>query len=373
VPEVPAHEKVLVDAAFLDDTNHGVQGCDACHGGDPQGEARADAHLGLVADPTVGDGGPCKVCHIQIAELSARSLHTTMRGIRHSLVARSGGATLVPPLETAFNNHCSRCHSSCGNCHISTPAAAGGGLLAGHKVKKTPPMTNVCSACHGSRVTDEYKGQNAGLPADLHYFRGMQCTACHSGAEMHGEGADGVTSRYQVTSAPRCTDCHPDDTAFGEEMAHQVHREADGTPLLSCQVCHSVTYKNCSSCHVSLTDEGAAIYEVNAPSHESLMTFKIGLNPSRDALHPEKWVPVRHAPGDPLDYAFYGEGLLTSFDAEPTWHLATPHNIQRVTPQNGGCTATCHGVRELFLGPGDLAPYEVDANAHVVVPDEALP
>ena len=120
-------------------------------------------------------------------------------------------------------------------------------------------------------------------------------------------------------------------------------------------------------------DNGAAVYEVNAPSHESLMTFKIGKNPAPDALHPAKWVVVRHVPIDPDNYAYYGAGLLTSFNARPTWRLATPHNIQKVTAQNASCTASCHGKRELFLAPADLATYEVSANASVVVSDTELP
>ncbi|MGM0574118.1 MAG: hypothetical protein ACQEXJ_00090 [Myxococcota bacterium] len=373
MPEVPAHEKVLVDSSFLDDPNHGSLGCVGCHGGDPDAETRAEAHVEMSPDPTVGDGGVCADCHGDIAEFNANSLHTTLAGIRQSIAVRSGGGELPHELDQAFDNHCASCHSSCGNCHVSVPKSAGGGLLAKHQFKKTPPMTLVCTACHGSRVADEYKGNNEGVSADLHYFRGMQCADCHSGAEMHGVEAGDVTHRYDVAAAPKCGDCHPDDGAFNEVAAHSVHRDGDGQNLLSCQVCHSSTYKNCSSCHVSINDEDKAVYEVNPPNHESYMTFKIGLNPKRDDLHPAKWVPVRHVPIDPDNYAFYGDDLLTSFDARSTWRMATPHNVQRVTPQNDNCNDSCHGNRALFLSPDDLADYEIDANADVVVSDEEMP
>lgn len=326
----------------------------------------------MIPDPSKAAAAISCSCHDDKVTLSATSLHTNLAGLSHSLAVRSGGGALSGTMQTVFGNHCSRCHSTCGDCHISVPAAAGGGLLARHQVRATPSMNLVCTACHGSRVGDEYKGLNAGFPADTHYNAGRQCTYCHTGAEMHGEGAAGVTHRYQVTSAPRCDDCHPDDAAFRGTIAHTMHRDATDALELACQVCHAVPYKTCSGCHVSLDAAGKPVFEVNAPTHESVMTFKIGYNPRQDALHPQRWVTVRHVPAAPDDYDFYGLGLSSTFDAAPTWVLATPHNIQRSTPQNEGCTS-CHGQRDLFLGPADLAPAEVFANEAVVVPDDQLP
>lgn len=370
MPEVPAHEKVLVSDSFLTDPNHGKATCVSCHGGDAAAATRKLAHVGMVSDPTVTGAAKGCSCHADTVAKNEKSLHTTLAGIRHSFAARNGG-TMGAKHETAFKNHCSRCHGSCGDCHVSVPAAAGGGLLDKHRFKKSPPMALVCTACHGSRVGDEYRGQNAGVAADAHYNKGMQCTGCHTGGELHGEGAATATHRYQVTSAPKCSTCHPDNSAFKATFAHTRHRTTAGQLKLSCQVCHSVTYKNCSSCHVKL-EGGKAIYEVNAPSHESLMTFKIGLNPAPDALHPEKWILVRHVPADPADYDYYGPNLLSTFAVAPTWRLATPHNIQRKTPQNADC-AGCHGQRKLFLATSDLQTYETAANAGVVVPDTAVP
>jgi thiosulfate/3-mercaptopyruvate sulfurtransferase len=77
-------------------------------------------------------------------------------------------------------------------------------------------------------------------------------------------------------------------------------------------------------------------------------------------------VPLRHVPIDPESFAFYGEDLMPSFDALPTWKYATPHNIQRNTPQTENCDA-CHGNAELFLSADDLLPYEIEANSGVIV------
>ena len=59
----------------------------------------------------------------------------------------------------------------------------------------------------------------------------------------------------------------------------------------------------------------------------------------------------------------------------PTWQYATPHNIQKHTPQNASCDA-CHGHRELFLTPeyadsliqeGLMFEEEIQANDGVFV------
>ena len=82
---------------------------------------------------------------------------------------------------------------------------------------------------------------------------------------------------------------------------------------------------------------------------------------------------------DPDTFAFYGDDILSNFDAAPTWKYATPHNVIRQIklpedavpdspPQARSCNS-CHGHEELFLGSGDLEPAEVAANAPVIVID----
>jgi thiosulfate/3-mercaptopyruvate sulfurtransferase len=98
------------------------------------------------------------------------------------------------------------------------------------------------------------------------------------------------------------------------------------------------------------------------------MLFKIGLNPLQSPDRPWKYVPLRHVPIDPDSFAYYGENLLPNFDALPTWKYATPHNIQRNTPQTETCDS-CHGNAEFFLTTDDLEYYEREANRNVVVDD----
>jgi thiosulfate/3-mercaptopyruvate sulfurtransferase len=104
----------------------------------------------------------------------------------------------------------------------------------------------------------------------------------------------------------------------------------------------------------------------------SEMAFKIGLNPIQGPDRPWKYVPVRHVPIDPESFAYYGQDLLSNFDALPTWKYATPHNIQRVTPQAESCNA-CHGSAEFFLTADDVLPEELEANREVIVEDVPPP
>ena len=77
-------------------------------------------------------------------------------------------------------------------------------------------------------------------------------------------------------------------------------------------------------------------------------------------------MPVRHVPVDPESFAFYGEDLLPNFNDQPTWRYATPHNIQRNTPQTESCN-NCHGNADIFLTADKVLPEELDANAGVIV------
>ncbi len=68
-------------------------------------------------------------------------------------------------------------------------------------------------------------------------------------------------------------------------------------------------------------------------------------------------------------YAYYGENLLPNFDARETWTYATPHTIQRRTPQTESCNS-CHGNASLFLTEDFVrrkAPDELEANRNVIV------
>jgi thiosulfate/3-mercaptopyruvate sulfurtransferase len=351
-----AWEKVYIsDETFLDSI-HGQMGCITCHGGASGIEDKEAAHEGVVREPdSVTQCGPC---HTDTVLADQSSLHSVLAGYETVLAARSA-PDKMPQIEEMMGNHCTTCHTSCGQCHVSSPTNLGGGLTEGHQFKKIPPMNLTCTGCHGSRIENEYKGKNRPVPADTHWIKGgMPCFACHSADEMHGKLGE-FDHRYDGPPTPSCqeADCHP-DVAPGDGIANHTdaHFEA-----VSCQVCHSTTYKNCYSCHVA-QQEGVPFFKIEP----SVMDFKIGLNTLQSDDRPWKYVPVRHVPVDPESFAYYGEDLLPNFDALPTWKYATPHNIQRNTPQTESCDS-CHGNAEVFLTADDVLPEELEANKGVVV------
>ena len=353
-------EKVLVDNETFSQTTHGKKSCTDCHSGVQSPEKDA-AHEGMIASPSAMPDKYCAECHQEQTSTYASALHSTQAGYWTAINARSAPEN-HPALEGMFTNHCATCHTTCGECHVTQPKNVGGGLFTGHVFEKTPPMTRSCTACHGSRVGNEYLGKNEGIAGDVHFREGrMNCVKCHEGADLHGtaDATAAANHRFSGAEDPKCVDCHPTAAPGGDENPmHQAHGEK-----LSCQVCHSVTYTSCDNCHVAVSEtSGKPFFETDATYH----TFLIGRNPTQSEDRPYTYTPVRHVPASPTGYDFYGENLLPNFDARPTWVYSTPHNIQRNTPQNASCQA-CHGNADLFLTADKVNESELAANASVIV------
>jgi len=355
-------EKVLVNNETFSQTTHGKQTCTDCHSG-VQSPEKDVAHEGLIASPSSMPEQYCSECHAEQTETYPFALHSTQEGYWNAINARSTPED-HPALEEMFGNHCSSCHTTCGECHVSQPKNVGGGLFTGHVFEKTPPMTRSCTACHGSRVGNEFLGKNEGFPGDVHFREArMNCVKCHEGSDLHGSATDAASAdshRYAGTEDPKCVDCHPTTLPGGDENPmHQSHGDT-----LSCQVCHSISYTSCDSCHVAVSEKsGKPFFETQA----TYLTFLIGRNPNPTEDRPYLYVPVRHVPADPNSYDYYGENLLSNFNALPTWVYATPHNIQKNTPQNSACE-NCHGGKaDLFLTSDKIKPEELEANLSVVV------
>ena len=357
-----AWEKLFVGGEFLTSI-HNAQNCIGCHGGVDNTWDMEAAHQDLVRDPLQNEDRVCSVCHVDASEVVADSLHRVLNGYYTALKTR-GADFEDSGMQQAFDNHCATCHATCGQCHISRPNFTDGGLIQEHKVKQIASSKDTCEACHGTRVSNEYKGKNEGVEASVHYLEaGMACVDCHEVGDMHGDGTD-YAHRYDGAADPDCLDCHAEvASAQGQIEQHDIHL---GT--VECTVCHvSGAYKSCYNCHVGVDDNGLAYYKTD----ESQMTFKIGRNALQSEERPWEYVLVRHVPVVPDTFAFYGEDLLPTFDGAPTWKYATPHNIQRVTPQNQSCD-NCHDNPTLFLMADDVDPTERQANAAVIV-DEVPP
>jgi len=366
------YEKVYIDTDFLDEDEdvHGQISCVTCHGGDPEADEREKAHIGLINTPTDPDPGKaCGECHADIVAKNGTNLHFSLSPFKTKIYKRASADPAVrDKIDTAMDNHCMTCHSSCGQCHVSRPKSVEGGLIEGHLFQKTPPVDTNCTSCHGSRIGKEFHGENKGVKPDIHHFKKrMACKACHTGDEMHGTGKEHF-DRYEVTNRADCEECHalgtlgkkPEEKKSGkyrEHPSHFIHKDK-----VSCQVCHSGSYKNCYNCHVGKDKAGLTYFKTDPAK----MAFKIGLNTNPTPDRPEKYVTVRHIPVSPKLFDYYVKDALTGVDQAPTWKLATPHNIQPKTPQNEECLA-CHGNNDLFLSANDVDSWEIEANQEVFV------
>lgn len=352
--------KVLVSRGFLS-TTHGALACESCHGGNPASLEKTVAHAGFEPMPSVNrPEKACGDCHAEIVATAKGSLHATLATFPRVLAKRADKASWAH-VEQARKNHCTACHTSCGGCHVSRPAFAGKGFVKGHDFQRRSDPINQCTACHGSRVGNEFYGQR-GL-GDVHASRGMDCVPCHGAREMHAAAPADLPGRYHLKEMPRCTGCH-EDLEYGSVREHAIH-----LGKVQCQVCHSQTYVNCYECHTAKDAEGIPYFQ----TRRDVEGMKIGLNP--DAKAPGagyRYVLVRHVPSYPGMFDFYGKGALANFGAVPTWKRDSPHNVQRRTWQAASCNH-CHGNRALFLSGADLLDYEKAANAKVVVPDGKVP
>jgi thiosulfate/3-mercaptopyruvate sulfurtransferase len=397
---VEQYPSVLTNASV-----HAGRDCTTCHGGDNTANSRLLAHVSGFA--AIATAETCDSCHSTIVASAANGLHTTLGGYNTILMQR-GFDINDPDSAARFEAQCTKCHTAvvtgasaataCGQCHISVPATAGGGLISGHSFNQTPSMDNNCSACHGSRVKDEYYGLNNALlernkavfaadspwdgdlklAPDVHKTAGLTCMNCHSdaaqsGDEMHGVGhpLPDVGDRYDVSTAPQCTDCHgsAQDTAFNSVSMHGI---PDHINSMDCQVCHALPYKNCFSCHTDVSAEGLGFFRINGedPTHadcriavptaatDALMTFQAGKNPRFGEVGMKEYGVLRHVPVDKDVFQYSGvnapivDGIIPPTDgipatvdmgSLPTWKYATPHTIARSTPITSAC-GNCHGA-----------------------------
>ncbi len=355
MPPMAAWERVWIDAETYSQDLHSLINCTQCHGGQAVNDMTL-AHTDMNERPAQ-NAETCGSCHTDVTPASLNSLHSTLAGYDTALYERSVPEN-HPVLEDMEASHCNECHTTCGDCHISQPFSVGGGLLDGHNYVETPPMSQTCTACHGSRVKNEYFGLNEGFPSDVHFRNRMSCSDCHTADEIHGIGIT-ADHRYDGVAEPSCESCHQDEIGVGSGIEqHEIH----GTEILSCQSCHSIEYTNCTNCHVEQTDDGVPFFSVE--SHD--MGFYLGRNDLQGAERPYRYVTVRHVPIDRDSFSFYGDNLLPNFDNRPTWMLATPHNIQRNTPQNATCDS-CHGNDALFLTIDKVVESERAANINIIV------
>ncbi len=360
------------------DKHFELRSCVDCHGGDNTKPNNQElAHAGLVLDPseTLDGDNVCAECHDGITETFANSMHQQLWGEKKWVALRSGVNSFdqcPQSTQEGWQKDCYSCHATCGDCHVAVPNSAGGGFpkFKNHRFYKTPDQEDNCTACHGSRIGHDFEN-------DVHSEMFFNCMDCHSKEEMHAAVEEG-TDRYHYDLLPTCDEsgCHEVDGELETvNNYHSTHYDD-----MSCYVCHSQPYNNCTSCHVGVEAYGS--------DYEVVEDFKIGLNPletTGDQRSEYKYVTLRHIPIDPESYANWGpeSESLPDYDKYPTWKYTTPHNIQRFTARtdtSGGkqCWESCH-TKEGFGDPENAKyflsrdfiqqnwPEEVEANENVVV------
>lgn len=348
---MPLWQQVLVDTAFLDDV-HAKPGCIACHGGTPNTVDFADAHRGLRPQASAQPDKACGSCHVGVAKQGRSSLHHMQWGIQKALTVH--GADLTNPVTAkAYAKKCTTCHASCSDCHVNRTKQAGGGLAAGHAFSAQGFDGNACTSCHGQTAGAESTGAHEGIQGDFHTALGMTCTSCHTSATTFHSGKPGV-GMLDGRPEPACTDCHPQAAKPGGPiLEHTIH-----SSTVQCQVCHAAGPYTSFDDYATLGKTGAV---------SETLAFKIGRNPLQSEQRPWNYVLLRQVPITAGTFETVGKDLLPLAGEGPAWMLATPHNMQRSTPQNQSCNA-CHGQETLFLTAKDVAPEAVEANRSVIVP-----
>ena len=349
----PYDRVVLTGEGYADFKNsvHGKLGCVTCHNGVDFADNKDQAHSGnFISSPSLYAEEKCATCHPDVVTRTKNSTHEQGWGQKSMISLRYGTGTgpeafdaLPEELKEGYKANCQSCHGTCADCHITRPAAGGGGLASGHKFTKTPDMRKNCTTCHVSRGGHAYYGEGIGTVPDVHLTSaGFTCMDCHSKNEIHGDG-NYYDQRYKTQLKPECVDCHND--IENSNTYHTMHFDS-----FNCQTCHSQDYNNCGSCHIH--EEGARV-----PAH---LKFKIGMNPIPETK-PYKLATLRQSLMAPDSWSHYGVENLADFNVRPSYKYTTPHNIIRWTKRTIAdslidnrhplCAQACHIIKD---GDGNL-------------------
>jgi thiosulfate/3-mercaptopyruvate sulfurtransferase len=385
-PHYEPYDRVYLGGSGYDDfmaSGHYNIGCTNCHGGVGDTGDKYEAHSGdWTGEPSADYADNCGTCHKEITDNFTTSIHNGT-GQKRKVAMRHGGSSsadwenLSEEHKAGYNQKCSTCHGTCGNCHITRPALGGGGLAKGHMFNgyeeedEKLNMVNICITCHSSRGGHAFLGEHPDTEPDVHQQAGFVCLDCHDGHELHGDG-EPVEQRYAYSDLPNCENCHGD--LSGSNDYHSKHYDD-----FSCYVCHSQDYNNCGQCHIG--GEGALIGHYQ--------DFKLAINPIPDVKsgYNSDVTLVRRTLAWQENWKEYGVEEYANFDVFPTYNYTTPHNILKWTSRTEGdvdgmgCnTSDCHLKvtatdtvnKELYLFKSDLLEWEMQATEWITM-DEHIP
>jgi hypothetical protein len=321
----------------------------------------------MMRDPSANAEMNCNgaACHGSIVERNHTSMHSQLWGEKYKVALRAGFSSwdaCPQTLKTRYEAECTSCHTTCGQCHVSRPNSVHGGFLDSHRFQRVPDVENNCTACHGSRIGNDFNGHVENdvhiTEPDIHNEQGYDCFFCHQ-EDLHGNGASDaeIKTRYETPDLPQCVDCHgltQDDNLY--HTAHWPSEDSDAAGL-SCHVCHSQSYTSCVNCHSGGVWNAS---EGDTEGYSEFMEFRIAYNndnwPNHSAAD-EKYFLVRHVPVIKDGFREWGWSSLENWASWETWEYASPHNIRRITDQTaiaqenpaydaGNCATNCHVIGE---------------------------
>ena len=97
----------------------------------------------------------------------------------------------------------------------------------------------VCGPCHSRQKAEALVHQFS----DVHRDSGMDCMACHTMGDLHGDGNEYVSMLDHGAIDPTCADCHPSAT-LASNSYHNLHGET-----VDCTACHTESVVTCNNCH----------------------------------------------------------------------------------------------------------------------------
>lgn len=165
----------------------------------------------------------------------ATSLHHTGEGMRYWYEKEDGfmSITKVPYSQLG----CKSCHvSSCGVCHTTRD-----GKKCSYSTSKAKD-TETCLVCHARAKAAFSIGEQTDA-LDVHIARGMGCSDCHSGEDVHGDGTRYHSMRDPGAVKVQCSDCHEFDP-LTVTRTHKIH-----FGRLDCTACHVSNSLTCLNCH----------------------------------------------------------------------------------------------------------------------------
>jgi hypothetical protein len=179
-----------------------------------------------------GEGpGPTAADSPSWLERFPTSLHATAQGMK-TWYDRSNlgfeGYTGVPYGRLS----CKSCHEpsatgGCAACHGDADPHSGARVDAS--------LDGVCGSCHSRQQAE------AAHFTDVHRDLGMDCMACHTKADVMGDGHAYSSMLEEGAIDAKCENCH---TALTENAAHLLHQQT-----VDCSACHVQSVVSCYNCH----------------------------------------------------------------------------------------------------------------------------